>query len=170
MAHASTLTYISIPQAAKTSSSEPPIAPPVSEEEDEEEEEEEEEEEDEDDDDELPPVIAPRPEHTKSVSLHAGETPPAATAIPSACLWLCPPRRSTRAPSWTRQSLPPPWRKCWPLQSRRSSRRTRPTQCIATLTARGRSPKWRMRRFWRDSVRVFRAHFRNTETSLSCKL
>uniref|UniRef100_A0A6Q2ZNU8 non-specific serine/threonine protein kinase n=1 Tax=Esox lucius TaxID=8010 RepID=A0A6Q2ZNU8_ESOLU len=39
-------------------------APPVSEEEDEEEEEEEEEE---DDDDELPPVIAPRPEHTKSV-------------------------------------------------------------------------------------------------------
>ncbi|XP_029924595.1 serine/threonine-protein kinase PAK 3 isoform X2 [Myripristis murdjan] len=51
---------------AKTSSSEPPIAPPVSEEEDEEEEEEEEEEED-DDDDELPPVIAPRPEHTKSI-------------------------------------------------------------------------------------------------------
>uniref|UniRef100_A0A672GF79 non-specific serine/threonine protein kinase n=1 Tax=Salarias fasciatus TaxID=181472 RepID=A0A672GF79_SALFA len=49
-------------------SGEPPIAPPVSEEEDEEEEEEEEEEEDEDDDDELPPVIAPRPEHTKSVS------------------------------------------------------------------------------------------------------
>uniref|UniRef100_A0AAQ5XCR5 non-specific serine/threonine protein kinase n=1 Tax=Amphiprion ocellaris TaxID=80972 RepID=A0AAQ5XCR5_AMPOC len=45
----------------------PPIAPPVSEEEDEEEEEEEEEEEDEDDDDELPPVIAPRPEHTKSI-------------------------------------------------------------------------------------------------------
>uniref|UniRef100_A0A3P9ABF8 non-specific serine/threonine protein kinase n=1 Tax=Esox lucius TaxID=8010 RepID=A0A3P9ABF8_ESOLU len=39
-------------------------APPVSEEEDEEEEEEEEEE---DDDDELPPVIAPRPEHTKSI-------------------------------------------------------------------------------------------------------
>ncbi|XP_072230744.1 serine/threonine-protein kinase PAK 3 isoform X4 [Leuresthes tenuis] len=52
---------------AKTSSTEPPIAPPVSEEEDEEEEEEEEEEEDEDDDDELPPVIAPRPEHTKSI-------------------------------------------------------------------------------------------------------
>uniref|UniRef100_A0A8C9ZFZ9 non-specific serine/threonine protein kinase n=1 Tax=Sander lucioperca TaxID=283035 RepID=A0A8C9ZFZ9_SANLU len=39
--------------AAKTSSSEPPIAPP--------------EEEEEDDDDELPPVIAPRPEHTKSI-------------------------------------------------------------------------------------------------------
>uniref|UniRef100_A0A667XG62 non-specific serine/threonine protein kinase n=1 Tax=Myripristis murdjan TaxID=586833 RepID=A0A667XG62_9TELE len=44
----------------------PPVSPPVSEEEDEEEEEEEEEEED-DDDDELPPVIAPRPEHTKSI-------------------------------------------------------------------------------------------------------
>ncbi|XP_029107101.1 serine/threonine-protein kinase PAK 3 isoform X2 [Scleropages formosus] len=42
--------------------SEPPLAPPVSEEEDEEEEEEEE-----DDDNELPPVIAPRPEHTKSI-------------------------------------------------------------------------------------------------------
>lgn len=41
--------------------SEPPLAPPVSEEEDEEEEEEE-------DDNEPPPVIAPRPEHTKSVS------------------------------------------------------------------------------------------------------
>lgn len=54
-------------QGAKTSTTEPPIAPPVSEEEDEEEEEEEEDE-DEDDDDELPPVIAPRPEHTKSVS------------------------------------------------------------------------------------------------------
>lgn len=37
------------------------MAPPVSEEEDEEEEEEE-------DDNEPPPVIAPRPEHTKSVS------------------------------------------------------------------------------------------------------
>ncbi|XP_072230743.1 serine/threonine-protein kinase PAK 3 isoform X3 [Leuresthes tenuis] len=60
-------TLISTIQGAKTSSTEPPIAPPVSEEEDEEEEEEEEEEEDEDDDDELPPVIAPRPEHTKSI-------------------------------------------------------------------------------------------------------
>ncbi|KAM9325908.1 serine/threonine-protein kinase PAK 3 isoform 6-T6 [Gastrophryne carolinensis] len=40
--------------------SEPPLAPPVSEEEDEEEEEEEEE-------NEIPPVIAPRPEHTKSI-------------------------------------------------------------------------------------------------------
>ncbi|XP_041750115.1 serine/threonine-protein kinase PAK 3-like isoform X1 [Coregonus clupeaformis] len=49
-------------KGAKTST-EPPIAPPVSEEDDEEEEEEEEEE----DDDELPPVIAPRPEHTKSI-------------------------------------------------------------------------------------------------------
>ncbi len=68
MARASTFTHISTLQGAKTSSSEPPIAPPVSEEEDEEEEEEEEEEEDEDDEDELPPVIAPRPEHTKSVS------------------------------------------------------------------------------------------------------
>ncbi|KAM9348005.1 serine/threonine-protein kinase PAK 3 isoform 2-T2 [Symphorus nematophorus] len=62
--------------AAKTSSSEPPIAPPVSEEEDEEEEEEEEEEEDEDDDDELPPVIAPRPEHTKSIYTRSVMDPP----------------------------------------------------------------------------------------------
>lgn len=53
-------------QGAKTTS-EPPIAPPVSEEEDEEEEDEEEEEEEEDED-EVPPIIAPRPEHTKSVS------------------------------------------------------------------------------------------------------
>ncbi|KAI4900683.1 hypothetical protein NFI96_024979, partial [Prochilodus magdalenae] len=51
-------------QGAKTAS-EPPLAPPVSEEEDEEEEEEDEEEED--DDDEVPPIIAPRPEHTKSI-------------------------------------------------------------------------------------------------------
>lgn len=64
----STLTHFSPLQAAKTSSSEPPIAPPVSEEEDEEEEDEEEEDEEEEDEDELPPVIAPRPEHTKSVS------------------------------------------------------------------------------------------------------
>lgn len=64
----SSLTGIYPLQAAKTSSSEPPIAPPVSEEEDEEEEDEEEEDEEEDDEDELPPVIAPRPEHTKSVS------------------------------------------------------------------------------------------------------
>lgn len=49
-------------QNTKTAS-EPPLAPPVSEEEDEEEEEEEE-------DNEIPPVIAPRPEHTKSVSCH----------------------------------------------------------------------------------------------------
>ena len=48
------------PKSTKTAS-EPPLAPPVSEEEDEEEEEEE-------DDNEPPPVIAPRPEHTKSVS------------------------------------------------------------------------------------------------------
>ncbi|XP_070699334.1 serine/threonine-protein kinase PAK 3 isoform X2 [Pempheris klunzingeri] len=61
---------------AKTSSSEPPIAPPVSEEEDEEEEEEEEDEEDEDDDDELPPVIAPRPEHTKSIYTRSVMDPP----------------------------------------------------------------------------------------------
>lgn len=47
-------------KSTKTAS-EPPLAPPVSEEEDEEEEEEE-------DDNEPPPVIAPRPEHTKSVS------------------------------------------------------------------------------------------------------
>ncbi|XP_068107215.1 serine/threonine-protein kinase PAK 3 isoform X1 [Hyperolius riggenbachi] len=46
-------------QNTKTAS-EPPLAPPVSEEEDEEEEEEEEE-------NEIPPVIAPRPEHTKSI-------------------------------------------------------------------------------------------------------
>ncbi|XP_077062732.1 serine/threonine-protein kinase PAK 3 isoform X2 [Siphateles boraxobius] len=52
-------------QGAKTTS-EPPIAPPVSEEDDEEEEDEEEEEEEEDED-EVPPIIAPRPEHTKSI-------------------------------------------------------------------------------------------------------
>ncbi|XP_057676509.1 serine/threonine-protein kinase PAK 3 isoform X4 [Corythoichthys intestinalis] len=65
-------------QGAKTSTSEPPIAPPVSEEEDEEEEEEEEdeEEEEEDDDDELPPVIAPRPEHTKSIYTRSVMDPP----------------------------------------------------------------------------------------------
>uniref|UniRef100_A0A669CX96 non-specific serine/threonine protein kinase n=1 Tax=Oreochromis niloticus TaxID=8128 RepID=A0A669CX96_ORENI len=57
-------------------SGEPPIAPPVSEEEDEEEEEEEEEEDDEDDDDELPPVIAPRPEHTKSIYTRSVMDPP----------------------------------------------------------------------------------------------
>ncbi|XP_076867656.1 serine/threonine-protein kinase PAK 3 isoform X3 [Brachyhypopomus gauderio] len=51
-------------QGAKTAS-EPPLAPPVSEEEDEEEEEEEEDEDE--DDDEVPPIIAPRPEHTKSI-------------------------------------------------------------------------------------------------------
>nr|XP_061801017.1 serine/threonine-protein kinase PAK 3-like isoform X3 [Nerophis lumbriciformis] len=64
--------------SAKTSTSEPPIAPPVSEEEDEEEEEEEEdeEEEEEDDDDELPPVIAPRPEHTKSIYTRSVMDPP----------------------------------------------------------------------------------------------
>ncbi|KAM8835622.1 serine/threonine-protein kinase PAK 3 isoform X2 [Synchiropus splendidus] len=61
---------------AKTSTTEPPIAPPVSEEEDEEEEEEEEEDEDEDDDDELPPVIAPRPEHTKSIYTRSVMDPP----------------------------------------------------------------------------------------------
>uniref|UniRef100_A0A669E3K2 non-specific serine/threonine protein kinase n=1 Tax=Oreochromis niloticus TaxID=8128 RepID=A0A669E3K2_ORENI len=61
---------------AKTSTTEPPIAPPVSEEEDEEEEEEEEEEDDEDDDDELPPVIAPRPEHTKSIYTRSVMDPP----------------------------------------------------------------------------------------------
>lgn len=48
------------PQSTKTAS-EPPLAPSVSEEEDEDDEEEE-------DDNEPPPVIAPRPEHTKSVS------------------------------------------------------------------------------------------------------
>uniref|UniRef100_A0A3Q0S661 non-specific serine/threonine protein kinase n=1 Tax=Amphilophus citrinellus TaxID=61819 RepID=A0A3Q0S661_AMPCI len=63
-------------KGAKTSTTEPPIAPPVSEEEDEEEEEEEEEEEDEDDDDELPPVIAPRPEHTKSIYTRSVMDPP----------------------------------------------------------------------------------------------
>ncbi|XP_077447842.1 serine/threonine-protein kinase PAK 3 isoform X5 [Stigmatopora argus] len=65
-------------QGAKTSTSEPPIAPPVSEEEDEEEEDEEddEEEEEEDDDDEMPPVIAPRPEHTKSIYTRSVMDPP----------------------------------------------------------------------------------------------
>uniref|UniRef100_A0A672ZKM1 non-specific serine/threonine protein kinase n=1 Tax=Sphaeramia orbicularis TaxID=375764 RepID=A0A672ZKM1_9TELE len=53
---------ISTIQGAKTSSSEPPIAPP--------------EEEDEDDDDELPPVIAPRPEHTKSIYTRSVMDPP----------------------------------------------------------------------------------------------
>uniref|UniRef100_A0A8C4DNL4 non-specific serine/threonine protein kinase n=1 Tax=Dicentrarchus labrax TaxID=13489 RepID=A0A8C4DNL4_DICLA len=48
--------------AAKTSSSEPPIAPP--------------EEEEEDDEDELPPVIAPRPEHTKSIYTRSVMDPP----------------------------------------------------------------------------------------------
>ncbi|GAA6083298.1 serine/threonine-protein kinase PAK 3-like isoform X1, partial [Tachysurus ichikawai] len=66
-------------QGAKTAS-EPPIAPPVSEEEDEEEEEEEEEEEDEDDD-EVPPIIAPRPEHTKSIYTRS-VIEPAATPDP----------------------------------------------------------------------------------------
>ncbi|XP_041750117.1 serine/threonine-protein kinase PAK 3-like isoform X3 [Coregonus clupeaformis] len=55
--------YIAANTLGAKTSTEPPIAPPVSEEDDEEEEEEEEEE----DDDELPPVIAPRPEHTKSI-------------------------------------------------------------------------------------------------------
>ncbi|XP_077595914.1 serine/threonine-protein kinase PAK 3 isoform X5 [Stigmatopora nigra] len=65
-------------QGAKTSTSEPPIAPPVSEEEDEEEEDEEddEEEEEDDDDDEMPPVIAPRPEHTKSIYTRSVMDPP----------------------------------------------------------------------------------------------
>nr|XP_033802451.1 serine/threonine-protein kinase PAK 3 isoform X1 [Geotrypetes seraphini]XP_033802452.1 serine/threonine-protein kinase PAK 3 isoform X1 [Geotrypetes seraphini]XP_033802453.1 serine/threonine-protein kinase PAK 3 isoform X1 [Geotrypetes seraphini] len=52
--------YIAAHPLSTKTASEPPLAPPVSEEEDEEEEEEE-------DDSELPPVIAPRPEHTKSV-------------------------------------------------------------------------------------------------------
>ncbi|XP_077595913.1 serine/threonine-protein kinase PAK 3 isoform X4 [Stigmatopora nigra] len=65
-------------KGAKTSTSEPPIAPPVSEEEDEEEEDEEddEEEEEDDDDDEMPPVIAPRPEHTKSIYTRSVMDPP----------------------------------------------------------------------------------------------
>lgn len=60
--------------------------------------------------------------------------------------------RSIRAPSWIHQSLPPPWKRCWLHRSHRSSRRTRPTQCIAIPTGRRKSPKWRTRRFWRDSV------------------
>ncbi|XP_072286309.1 serine/threonine-protein kinase PAK 3 isoform X2 [Pyxicephalus adspersus] len=52
--------YISAHSLNTKTASEPPLAPPVSEEEDEEEEEEEEE-------NEIPPVIAPRPEHTKSI-------------------------------------------------------------------------------------------------------
>ncbi|KAL1274387.1 hypothetical protein QQF64_027201, partial [Cirrhinus molitorella] len=59
------LRAFSLCQGAKTTL-EPPIAPPVSEEEDEEEEDEEEDDDD-DDDDEVPPIIAPRPEHTKSI-------------------------------------------------------------------------------------------------------
>ncbi|MCI4394171.1 hypothetical protein PGIGA_G00165600 [Pangasianodon gigas] len=65
-------------QGAKTAS-EPPIAPPVSEEEDEEEEEEDEEEDE--DDDEVPPIIAPRPEHTKSIYTRS-VIEPAATPDP----------------------------------------------------------------------------------------
>ncbi|XP_060718438.1 serine/threonine-protein kinase PAK 3-like isoform X3 [Tachysurus vachellii] len=65
-------------QGAKTAS-EPPIAPPVSEEEDEEEEEEEEDEDE--DDDEVPPIIAPRPEHTKSIYTRS-VIEPAATPDP----------------------------------------------------------------------------------------
>uniref|UniRef100_A0A8C6L3C9 non-specific serine/threonine protein kinase n=1 Tax=Nothobranchius furzeri TaxID=105023 RepID=A0A8C6L3C9_NOTFU len=49
-------------QGAKTSTTDPPIAPP--------------EEEEEDDDDELPPVIAPRPEHTKSIYTRSVMEPP----------------------------------------------------------------------------------------------
>ncbi|XP_038821242.1 serine/threonine-protein kinase PAK 3-like [Salvelinus namaycush] len=56
--------YIAANTLSAKTSTEPPIALPVSEEE---EEEEDEEEEDDDDNDELPPVIAPRPEHTKSI-------------------------------------------------------------------------------------------------------
>ncbi|CAI9570646.1 unnamed protein product [Staurois parvus] len=52
--------YIAAHSLNTKTASEPPLAPPVSEEEDEEEEEEEE-------DSEIPPVIAPRPEHTKSI-------------------------------------------------------------------------------------------------------
>lgn len=52
--------YIAAHSLNTKTASEPPLAPPVSEEEDEEEEEEEE-------DNETPPVIAPRPEHTKSI-------------------------------------------------------------------------------------------------------
>ncbi|KAM9325903.1 serine/threonine-protein kinase PAK 3 isoform 1-T1 [Gastrophryne carolinensis] len=52
--------YIAAHSLNTKTASEPPLAPPVSEEEDEEEEEEEEE-------NEIPPVIAPRPEHTKSI-------------------------------------------------------------------------------------------------------
>ncbi|XP_030065773.1 serine/threonine-protein kinase PAK 3 [Microcaecilia unicolor] len=56
----STHGYVAAHPLSTKTASEPPLAPPVSEEEDEEEEEEE-------DDGELPPVIAPRPEHTKSI-------------------------------------------------------------------------------------------------------
>jgi len=60
-----TVTHAAVcPQSTKTAS-EPPLAPSVSEEEDEDDEEEE-------DDNEPPPVIAPRPEHTKSVSRSFG--------------------------------------------------------------------------------------------------
>uniref|UniRef100_A0AAR2J7E7 non-specific serine/threonine protein kinase n=1 Tax=Pygocentrus nattereri TaxID=42514 RepID=A0AAR2J7E7_PYGNA len=59
-------THFTLLDSGAKTASEPPLAPPVSEEEDEEEEEEDEDEDD--DDDEVPPIIAPRPEHTKSVS------------------------------------------------------------------------------------------------------
>ncbi|XP_053555284.1 serine/threonine-protein kinase PAK 3 isoform X1 [Bombina bombina] len=61
--------YIAAHSMNAKTASEPPLAPPVSEEEDEEEEEEE-------DDNEPPPVIAPRPEHTKSVSTNSLYLPP----------------------------------------------------------------------------------------------
>uniref|UniRef100_A0A1A8BCH6 non-specific serine/threonine protein kinase n=1 Tax=Nothobranchius kadleci TaxID=1051664 RepID=A0A1A8BCH6_NOTKA len=62
---------------AKTSTTDPPIAPPVSEEEDEEEEQAgKTEQQKEEEDRELPPVIAPRPEHTKSIYTRSVMEPP----------------------------------------------------------------------------------------------
>ncbi|XP_064205659.1 serine/threonine-protein kinase PAK 3 isoform X2 [Anguilla rostrata] len=57
--------YMAANTLGTKTASEPPLAPPVSEEEDDEDEEEEDD--DDDDDNELPPIIAPRPEHTKSI-------------------------------------------------------------------------------------------------------
>ncbi|XP_030648212.1 serine/threonine-protein kinase PAK 3 isoform X3 [Chanos chanos] len=74
--------YIAANTLGTKTASEPPIAPPVSEEEDEEEEEDDED--DDDDDDELPPVIAPRPEHTKSIFTRSVIEPAAPPAAPPA--------------------------------------------------------------------------------------
>ncbi|XP_073695519.1 serine/threonine-protein kinase PAK 3-like [Garra rufa] len=87
-------------QGAKTTL-EPPIAPPVSEEEDEEEDDEEEEDED-DDDDEVPPIIAPRPEHTKSIFTRSVIEP---AALPASVKEVTTPPESQVQPENTPSTL-----------------------------------------------------------------